>query len=144
MPSEPRHCERSEAIQGDGLPRLDCFAASRLAMTMVSVIARATPPSLRPSPAHHCVRHPLSLRAKRGNPVEGHSPPEWGPRGVHATTRPRASTAGGHCERSEAIQSDGLLRLDCFAASRLAMTPSPLINRATGLGLSLHSAYRLL
>ncbi|MDR1470386.1 MAG: hypothetical protein LBT00_13970, partial [Spirochaetaceae bacterium] len=25
LPSGPRHCERSEAIQGEGLPRLDCF-----------------------------------------------------------------------------------------------------------------------
>ncbi|MDR1469512.1 MAG: hypothetical protein LBT00_09485 [Spirochaetaceae bacterium] len=30
-----RHCERSEAIQWEGMPRLDCFVASLLAMTMV-------------------------------------------------------------------------------------------------------------
>ncbi|MDR1469417.1 MAG: Rpn family recombination-promoting nuclease/putative transposase, partial [Spirochaetaceae bacterium] len=28
-----------------------------------------------------------------------------------------------HCERSEAIQCEGLLRPDCFAATRLAKTP---------------------
>ncbi|MDR1470306.1 MAG: hypothetical protein LBT00_13565 [Spirochaetaceae bacterium] len=52
-----RHCERSAAIQGEGpsapilgehAPRLDCFVASLLAMTVVPVIAPVTP--------RHCER----------------------------------------------------------------------------------------
>ncbi|MDR1469826.1 MAG: hypothetical protein LBT00_11090 [Spirochaetaceae bacterium] len=58
MPSEPRHCERSKAIQGDGLPRLDCFAASRLAMTTLPVIASGP----------RIAERTASLRAKRSNP----------------------------------------------------------------------------
>jgi hypothetical protein len=33
-----RHCERSEAIQSDANPALDCFVASLLAMTIQSQV----------------------------------------------------------------------------------------------------------
>ncbi|MDR1470297.1 MAG: hypothetical protein LBT00_13520 [Spirochaetaceae bacterium] len=56
--SKPRHCERSAAIQGDGLLRLDCFG-------------------LRPrndDGSRDVASGPPSLRAKRGNPADGLSP----------------------------------------------------------------------
>ncbi|MDR1470403.1 MAG: hypothetical protein LBT00_14060, partial [Spirochaetaceae bacterium] len=93
LTTHPRHCERSEAIQREGLPRLDCF-------TLWARNDNALP----------------SLRAKRGNPVRGPSPSgllhqrQLCCRGFAMTTLSR------HCERSEAIQREGLPRLDCFAA----------------------------
>ncbi|MDR1467684.1 MAG: hypothetical protein LBT00_00160 [Spirochaetaceae bacterium] len=69
-----RHCERAANCRAkqsmENAPRLDCFAASRLAMTTPAPSLRTSPSSLRQAPRH--------------------------------------------CERSEAIQCEGLLRLDCF------------------------------
>ncbi|MDR1468529.1 MAG: hypothetical protein LBT00_04485 [Spirochaetaceae bacterium] len=42
------HCERSEAIQCDDAPRLDCFTATHFAMTALSIF-----------------NSPFSIRAKR-------------------------------------------------------------------------------
>ncbi|MDR1468619.1 MAG: hypothetical protein LBT00_04935 [Spirochaetaceae bacterium] len=63
-----RHCERSEAIQGEGLPRLDCFAASRLAMTTPAPSLRAS--GTLPSEAIQCEGLPcLDCFAANGNYV---------------------------------------------------------------------------
>jgi hypothetical protein len=50
-----RHCERSAAIQCDGLLRLDCFVASLLAMTIPPAIVPITPCHCK-GPPRHCER----------------------------------------------------------------------------------------
>ncbi|MDR1470571.1 MAG: hypothetical protein LBT00_14920 [Spirochaetaceae bacterium] len=44
----------SEAIQCEGLSRLDCFAALRLAMTILFSSLRASPSSLRAKRSNPC------------------------------------------------------------------------------------------
>jgi hypothetical protein len=102
---------QGEAIQRGGCLCLDCFGASRLTMTAV--------------PATHGDRHPLTgdrpllggqALAYRGPPTGGQTPP--------ARDRP-PEVAVIASPQGEAIQRGGCLCLDCFGASRLAMTAVP-------------------
>ncbi|MDR1470081.1 MAG: hypothetical protein LBT00_12400 [Spirochaetaceae bacterium] len=105
------HHERSPApLRGERASRLDCFAASRLAMTTPATSSWASPSSLRAnhviaSAPRHCERsaaiqgaHPPSrlLRHRRMPP----------PRNDDVTAI--AGKPPRHCERSEAIQCKGL------------------------------------
>ncbi|MDR1470881.1 MAG: hypothetical protein LBT00_16505 [Spirochaetaceae bacterium] len=86
----------SGAKQSRGLPRLDCFAASRLAMTT----CRGGPWAHRTMNEHR-------------PPFGGRGPLGWiaSPFGFAMTM------VSCHCERSEAIQCEGTPRLDCFVAN---------------------------
>ncbi|MDR1469228.1 MAG: hypothetical protein LBT00_08035 [Spirochaetaceae bacterium] len=121
----------SEAVQCEGLPRLDCFAASRLAMTTPA-------PSLPGKSPRHC---------ERSEAVQCEGLSVWiaSPFGFAMTTpvpslraSPPSLRAGGTLP-SEAIQCEGLsvwIASPCgFAmtspASRLAMTTPVLSLRAS-------------
>ncbi|MDR1468152.1 MAG: hypothetical protein LBT00_02540 [Spirochaetaceae bacterium] len=102
----------SEARQSRGhAPRLDCFAASRFAMT-------TDPTSLRAGRSKSGAKQ-SSVKA---SPVWIASPLRASP---CRRTRRHCERAPRHYERSEAIQCECLPRLDCFAANGPVAAASP-------------------
>ncbi|MDR1468849.1 MAG: hypothetical protein LBT00_06110 [Spirochaetaceae bacterium] len=132
----PRHCERSEAIQGEGFLRLDCFTNGKLPQVRNDnsppVIASGAKQSrVRAfsvwiaSPFGFAMTTPLVIASEaKQSRVRAFSvwiaSPTANCCGFAMTILPRpCGRAPRHCERSEAIQGEGFLRLDCFTNGKL-------------------------
>jgi hypothetical protein len=152
MASGPRHCERSETIQGEHTPVKGGTATSCRAFPLAPAASRLTLPPSAGGPRPPQRPRPLAVEAlgrpRRGFPwahrtTNRHRPP-FGPPAVEALGRIAPRTSIGlpppreehaprhceqtprHCERSEAIQCEGLL-LWIASGYALAMTASPLL-----------------